>query len=174
MVWMIPLDLFDEKCVRDMEAVAQYIDAYSGDQTRDGYPSYEKCLRYFLESSSLEECRRRVDAYCQEYKVPKPVRSAVQVLQKDYDIGSVVEDLHRTWRKVTEGEVAIPDYIDDERSCSIETLLMFGALSCMSFDTEPLKEEVLKKMQSTQKTSYPSLHLLDDQTRETFRKTRIY
>ena len=68
MVWMIPLDLFDEKCIRDMEAVAQYIDAYSGDQTRDDYPSYEKCLRYFLESSSLEECRRRVDAYCQEYQ----------------------------------------------------------------------------------------------------------
>ena len=70
--------------------------------------------------------------------------------------------------------MTIPDHIDDERSCSIETLLMFGSLSCMSFDTESLKEEVLKKMQSTQKSSYPSSSFIRRSNTENFRKTRIY
>ena len=79
----------------------------------------------------------------------------------------MINDLHRDWQELTQEK--IPDYIDTDRSRSIETLLMFGSLSCMSFDTEPLKEEILRRIHSAPKSSYHPVSSLDPSTKNTLK-----
>ena len=158
------LNLFDEARIRDMEAVSSYINSYSGAPNTSHYPSYQDCLHHFFNSPSIEEYNKRIETYCKDYRVPLSTRSIARVSQKDYDITPVITDLHCEWQKLIHDK--IPDHIDNDRSRSIETLLMLASLSCFSFDTEPLKEETLKRMHLTRKTTYPPISSLDPQTKK--------
>ena len=158
------LGLFDEIHIRDMEAIASYISSYSGGSNASRTPSYESCIRYFFNSPSLEEYHQRIDNYCQQFHVEASVRSTARVSQKDYDITPVIKDLHHEWQKILQDK--IPHFINNHRSCSIETLLMFGALSCTFFKREALKKEILRRVHENPKFSYPPVTDLKDQTKK--------
>ena len=162
------LNIFDEMRTRHTEAVSRYASSYSENQKISPATSYEKCLRYLLQSSSIEDYNRRIETCYQNFNIPKSERSMACISQKHYDITEVIEDLHREWQKIIQDK--IPDHINNDRSRSIETLLMFGALSCMSFDTEPLKTEILKKMQSSPQVSLSSIASLGSQTKKALKE----
>ena len=153
--------LFEEIHIRDMETVASYISSHSRGSNKSRTASYKACVRHFFKSPSLEEYHQRIDNYCREFHVEQSIRSTARVSQKDYDITPVIEDLHREWQGVLQDK--IPEFIDNDRSRSIETLLMFGALSCTYFDREALKKEILRRVQENPKLSYPSVTDLKDE-----------
>ena len=162
------LNLFDEMHIRDMEAVSSYINSYSGVPNSSHHPSYQDCLHHFFDSPSIEEYNKRIETYCKDYHVPPSARSTARLSQKNYDITPVIEDLHRRWQDILQDK--IPDHIDNDRSRSIETLLMLASLSCFSFDTEPLKTAILKKMQSAPQSTLPTVASLDNQTKEALKE----
>ena len=163
-----PLNIFDEERTRDTEAISRYISSYSEAQKASPYPSYDACLHHFLKSSSIEDLRQRIETYCKQYSVPPSVRSTALLSQQDYDISPIIKDLHCKWQKILQDK--IPPHIDNDRSRSIETLLMFGALSCYTFDSSSLKEYILRKMQTHDVSSSPPLDSLNDQTRDILKK----
>ena len=160
------LGIFNEMRTRQTEALSQYIHSHSDDPNTDSSASYESCLRHFFASSSIEDYNQRLEQYCQNFQVSQSILSTACFRQENYDISTLIQELHHEWKKVIGTPFSLPDHIDSERSRSIETLLMFGFLSCTSFDTEPLKKEVLKNINATQQHSYRPLASLHDQTKD--------